>query len=369
MDIFKGAKKASLLLQDGTSYTGLHVGAQKEAIGELVFNTSVVGFQEILTDPANSSNIVVETFPLTGNYGVNPENDLSSQTTAKGWVIREWCDAPSNFRCEGRIDQWLEEKGISAVFDIDTRALTRHLRECGSMLGIITLEELDEGKKAELLEKLKQYQRPVPAWKENRQLVTYQKDSAKEPSWNITMIDFGVRSDIIKAFLDRGCKVTVVPSAYTEKQIRETNPDGVVLSGGAICFDSIEGEKETTEMLMKCGFPLLGIDYGHQLMGLCCGGKIEKMKNGHRGANCPVTELATGQTFITTQNHGYVVTDVNTLKAAVSHVNTNDKSCEGLEYLEFPGMSVQFIPESEIGRKNFDRVYERFLSLVQNAKK
>lgn len=367
MEIFKDAKKASLLLQDGSIIKGYSLGSKKDAIGELVFNTSVVGFQEILTDPSNANNIVVETFPLTGNYGVNAENNLSDKDTAKGWIVREWCDIPSNFRSEGSIDKWLEEKNITAIFDIDTRALTRKVRNTkGSLLAAITTEELIIEKQTQLLEQLKNYKRPLPAWKQNETVITHEKEN---PNYAVTVVDYGVRKDVVNALINRGCKVTIVPASFTAEQVKATNPQGIVLCGGMICFDSLEEDKQAVNLLMQTGIPMLGIDFGHQLMGMCCDGKLngvtlEKMQNGHRGANSPVTETATGRTFITTQNHGYVLQNVDTAKATQSHVNINDKTCEGLVYASGKALSVQFIPEAEIGRKNFDGIYEAFLKMM-----
>ena len=340
MDIFNNAQKAWLLLEDGTLYEGYGLGCAEDTVGELVFNTSVVGYQEILTDPANANNIVVETFPLTGNYGVNREHDLHDSITAKGWVVREWCAQPSNFRCEGRIDEYLEQKKISAIFDLDTRAITRKLRDGGVQNALITRKD-PTGNIAQLTEQLKNHQKPMPAW-----------------------VDL----------MARGCRVTVVPSCCTEKQVLDTQPDAVVLCGGAgleelrTSYDqqenAIDAAQETVAALMKSGVPMLGIDLGHQLMALAMEGSVEKMHCGHRGANCPVTELASGRTFITSQNHGYIVKDVPAC-AVVSHLNSNDKTCEGLEYPQMKALSVQFIPESEIGMKNFDGIYERFLSMIK----
>lgn len=369
MDIFNNAQKAWLLLEDGTVYEGYGLGSSEDAIGELVFNTSVVGFQEILTDPANANNIVVETFPLTGNYGVNHENDLHESMTARGWVIREWCAQPSNFRCEGRIDEYLENKKISAIFDLDTRSITRKVRDGGVQKALITRSNPRENKEV-LMAKIKAWQPPTPAWVNYNEKVTFEKLDAK---YSVTMVNYGIRNDIIKALMARDCKVTVVPASYTEKQIMETNPDAIVLCGGAgletIRTDyaqqenAIDAAQETVAALMKSGVPVLGIDFGHQIMALSMEGSVEKMHCGHRGANCPVTELKSGRTFITSQNHGYIVKDIPE-NAVLSHINSNDKTCEGLEYPQMKAMSVQFIPEAELGQKNFDGIYERFLGLI-----
>ena len=306
MDIFNNAQQAWLVLEDGTVYEGYGLGSSEDAIGELVFNTSVVGFQEILTDPANANNIIVETFPLTGNYGVNHENDLHESITARGWVAQ-----------------------------------------------------------------IKAWKKPMPAWVNYNEKVSFEKLDSK---YSITMVNYGIRKDVINALMARGCRVTVVPASYTEKEIMETKPDAVVLCGGAGLEalrtdyaqkeNAIDAAQETVAALMKSGVPVLGIDFGHQIMALAMDGSVEKMHCGHRGANCPVTEIASGRTFITSQNHGYIVKNIPA-SAVVSHVNSNDKTCEGLEYPQMKAMSVQFIPESEIGQKNFDGIYERFLGMVK----
>ena len=232
MDIFNNAQKAWLLLEDGTLYEGYGLGCAEDTVGELVFNTSVVGYQEILTDPANANNIVVETFPLTGNYGVNREHDLHDSITAKGWVVREWCAQPSNFRCEGRIDEYLEQKKISAIFDLDTRAITRKLRDGGVQNALITRKD-PTGNIAQLTEQLKNHQKPMPAWVDYKETFTFEKLDAK---YNITMVNYGIRKDVIAALMARGCRVTVVPSCCTEKQVLDTRCSRSVRrrrSGGA----------------------------------------------------------------------------------------------------------------------------------------
>lgn len=361
MDIFNNAQRAWLLLEDGTIYEGYGLGCSEDAIGELVFNTGVVGFQEILTDPANANNIIVETFPLVGNYGVTSENDLHDSITARGWVVREWCAQPSNFRSEGRIDEFLERKKISAIFDLDTRAITRKLRDEGVQRGLITRKN-PAGHEQELMEQIKSWKAPASAWVNYDEKINYDKLDAK---YSITMLNYGIRNDVVKALMERGCRITIVPASCTAQQVLDTNPDAIVLCGGAglEAFEQNPAWKETVAELMKSDKPVMGIDLGHQVMALAMGGSVEKMHCGHRGANCPVTETASGRTFITSQNHGYTVKEIPSC-AAVSHLNINDKSCEGLEYPQMKAMSVQFIPEAEIGQKNFDGIYERFLGLI-----
>ena len=360
MDIYKNAGKATLLLEDGTQFNGLAVGAKKEAVGQLVFNTGVIGYQQLLTDPANENNILVHTFPMIGNYGVNGEDNLTENCTAKAVVMREWCDTPSNYRCTGRFDAWLEEKGIPGIFGIDTRALTKYLRDNGSKQALLTFEEVTEENKEQFLAKIKEAPAVVPYWKNNKEVRVWGEGK------NVTVYDVGLRQDIVDALTARGCKVTAVPACFTAEQIMETKPQALLVCGGYANMEDLKEELATVEALTKTGIPMLGIDLGHQLMALAAGSVCVKLSAGHRGANCPVSELATGRTFITNQNHGAVAQEVDPAKAEVIYVNANDKTCEGLRYLTYPGMSVQFIPEAELGRKNFDKVYESFFAMAFN---
>lgn len=357
MDIYKNAQKATLLLEDGTQFNGFAVGAKKEAVGQLVFHTGVIGYQQLLTDPANEDNILVHTFPMIGNYGVNGEDNLTENCTAKAVVLREWCDTPSNYRCTGRFDSWLEEKGIPGIFGIDTRALTKYLRDHGSQKGLLTPNEVTDENKALFLEKIKGAPKTQPHWKNNKETQVTGEGA------NVTVLNLGVRKDVVEALAARGCRVTVVPAGSSPAQIMETKPQALVVCGGYGDFEDIAEELATVTALTKTGVPMLGIDYGHQLMALAAGGRCQTLGAGHRGANCPVSEVATGRTFITSQNHGAVVKEVDPAQAEVTYINANDKTCEGLRYLTYPGMSVQFIPEAEIGRKNFDKVYETFLAM------
>lgn len=359
MDIYKNAKKAVLLLEDGSLYEGYHVGAAQDAFGELVFNTAVVGYQQLLTDPANENNILISTFPMLGNYGVVEGEDDLSAVHAQAVVMREWCASPSNYRSTGRLDDWMERKGIAGIFGVDTRALTRKVRDHSVMKAMVTTNPVTEENKTQLLAELKNYRFKTPQWKTNTETVSMGQGSTK-----LTVVDFGVRRDVLDALMARGAQLTVVPSSTSAQEILAAKPQGIVLCGGWADFNDTAKELETVCALTKSGIPMLGIGVGHQLMGLAAGGCICKMKAGHRGCNCPVSECATGHTFITTQNHGCVVQNTDSSKAQVTYINSNDKTCEGLRYLEYPGMSVQFVPECEIGRKNFDGIYEAFFNML-----
>lgn len=360
MDIYKNAQRAYLVMEDGSVVKGYSVGAKQDAYGELVFNTSVVGFQQLLTDPANENNILVDTFPMLGNYGVVENEDDLSAATARAVIVRDWCPTPSNYKMTGRIDDWMERKGIVGLFGVDTRALTRKLRDGGVMKALVTTKEVTEENKAELVEAIKAQADKAPYWKEKNELEINPVSDRKA-----VIMDLGSRTDVVSALNARGFSTIVVPAAMSAEEILSHDPEAIVICGGYSGGADVSKELETIAELQKSGKPILGIGLGHQLMAKLAGGSVVKMKVGHRGVNCPVTELSTGRTFITTQNHGSYVENVCSEKAEVTHVNSNDKTCEGLSYKEFKGMSVQFIPESEEGRKNFDGIYEAFLGMIK----
>ncbi len=360
MDIYKNAQKATLLMEDGSLVQGYSVGSKEDAYGELVFNTSVVGFQQLLTDPANENNILIDTFPMLGNYGVVENEDDLSATTARAVIVRDWCPTPSNYKMTGRIDEWMERKGIVGLFGVDTRALTRKIRDNGVMKALITSKEVNDSNKEELLASIKAYAGKAPYWKEKNEIEVNPVSDKK-----VVVLDLGARADVVASLNARGFSTVVVPASMNAEEILSNEPDAIVICGGYSGGADMSAEMATIEALQNSGKPILGIGLGHQLMAKLAGGTVVKMKCGHRGANCPVTELSSGRTFITTQNHGSIVENVDPAKAEVTHVNSNDKTCEGLSYKTFKGLSVQFIPECELGRKNFDGIYEAFLNMIE----
>ncbi len=360
MDIYKNAQKATLLMEDGSLVQGYSVGSKEDAYGELVFNTSVVGFQQLLTDPANENNLLIDTFPMLGNYGVVENDDDLSAATARAVIVRDWCPTPSNYKMTGRIDEWMERKGIVGLFGVDTRALTRKIRDHGVMKALITSKEVNDSNKEELLASIKTHADKVPYWKEKNEIEVNPVSDRK-----VAVLDLGARADVVASLNARGFSTVVVPSSMNAEEILSNEPDAIVICGGYSGGADMSAELATIEALQNSGKPILGIGLGHQLMAKLAGGAVVKMKCGHRGANCPVTELSSGRTFITTQNHGSIVESVDPAKAEVTHVNSNDKSCEGLSYKTFKGLSVQFIPECELGRKNFDGIYEAFLGMIE----
>ena len=331
-------KKGYLLLADGRLYEGVLRGADKAAAGEAVFLTSVVGYMDTLTDPAYAGQIVVQTFPQIGNYGVVPVAADAAKPSLSGYVCRALCDTPSNFRCEGTLEQYLAENGIPCLTDVDTRAITRHLRDHGVMQAAILTEKPEDiqaaaaalcGVKADL------------AATSDKEIVPAEKEGA----YKVVLWDLGAKADTLFQLESRGCAVTVVPANIKAEQILAMAPDGVVISGGAgnpADYESIANE--IREVCLK-RIPLFAIGLGHQLLAVSQGADTAKLPYGHRGGNQPIEDIKTGSCYITSQNHGYEV-DKATLpdNASLRFVNRNDGSCEGIDYMDMPAFSVQFQP-------------------------
>lgn len=356
-------QKAYLILENGTIFEGKSFGAQGEAIGEIVFTTAMTGYLETLTDPSYYGQIVVQTFPLIGNYGVIPVDFESSCPHVKAYIVRDWCQEPSNFRCEGNLDTFLKKNNIVGLYGIDTRALTKIVRESGVMNGKIVTEGSGFG-----LSDLKNY-RIVDAVKNT----TCKEEKVFSPEGEVKrrvcLFDFGAKDNIRRELVKRGCEVTVVPAYTSAERVAELDPDGIMLSNGpGDPADNVEIIEELKKLAEK-KIPTFGICLGHQLLALSQGGKTEKLKYGHRGANQPAAELETGKVYITSQNHGYaVINDSMGENAKVSFVNANDGTCEGITYLNMPAFSVQFHPEACGGPLDTGFLFDKFMALIDNNK-
>lgn len=367
MQILKNGQKAFLLLADGTVFEGLSVGAQGTSVGEVVFTTNMTGYQETLTDPSYYGQIVTQTFPLVGNYGVNSFDGESAKSYVKGYIVREWCEAPSNFRCEHDLDWFLKEQGIVGIYGIDTRALTRKIREHGVMNGMITTGDVyaDFDGKLKLLGAY-----TIQNAVRSVSIPSAKKYTCENPQFEVALMDYGYKRNIRRSLLERGCNVTVLPCTAAAEEILAGGYDGVMLSNGP--GDPSEDAKliENLRGIAGLGLPVFGICLGHQLMALSQGAKTAKLKYGHRGGNQPVVDLETGRTYVTSQNHGYeVLGDTLPEKAGhVSHINANDKSCEGVAYAGGNIFTVQFHPEACSGPLDTGFLFDRFVELMKSKK-
>lgn len=351
--------KAFLILEDGTVFAGQSIGSTREVISEIVFNTSMTGYLEVLTDPSYAGQAVVMTYPLIGNYGITPDME-SARPWTDGYIVRELSRNHSNFRSEGSIQDFLLQHDIPGISGIDTRALTKILREKGTMNGMITTNEnycLEE-----ILPRLKAY---VTGNVVDR-VTCHEKTVCKGKGKKVALLDFGAKRNIAKSLVDRGCEVTIYPAHTTAEEILSANPDGIMLSNGPgdpkECKEIIEEIKK----LYKSDVPIFAICLGHQLMALANGIDTHKMKYGHRGGNHPVKDLSTGKVYISSQNHGYVV-DTGTLdeKVAVpAFVNVNDGTNEGLSYVGKKIFTVQFHPEACPGPQDSAYLFDRFIEMM-----
>ncbi|HAN44267.1 MAG TPA: carbamoyl phosphate synthase small subunit [Ruminococcaceae bacterium] len=367
MSILKNDKPAYLLLADGTVFEGLSFGAQGTTIGEVVFATGMTGYQETLTDPSYYGQIVTQTFPLIGNYGTNDSDFESDRVYLSGYIVREYCEFPSNFRMKYGIDEFLKKQNVIAIYDIDTRALTRKIREFGVMNGAITTENVYEIKQ-ELLKKINAFS-IVDAVKAVSTQKSIEYKSEKQ-LYNVALFDFGYKHNIRQSLLKRGCNVTVVPYNTNAAQLKAMNLDGIMLSNGpgdpAENVDVIANLKD----IAKLNIPMFGICLGHQLFALANNAKTEKLKYGHRGGNQPVLNTDTERTYVTTQNHGYAVLGETLDKSVgvVNYINANDKTCEGVRYLNTPAFTVQFHPEACAGPVDTEFLFDEFIALMKQHK-
>ena len=358
------SRAAYLVLENGTVFEGKSFGAEKETTGELVFTTAMTGYLETLTDPSYFGQVVLQTFPLIGNYGVI-RSDFETPTPAlNGYIVREWCQAPSNFRCEGNLDTFLKEKNVPGICGIDTRALTRIVREYGVMTCRIqyTPEVTDD-----LLAEMTNY--VITDAVESTTITEKETFPVDDAKYHVVLMDFGAKHNIGRELNKRGCSLTVVPAGTAAEEVLALNPDGVMLSNGP--GDPAKNTAVIAELkkLSDSGVPMFGICLGHQLLALARGAQTEKLKYGHRGANQPVKELASGKVYITSQNHGYaVVSDSLPSDAVVSYVNGNDNTCEGVSYTDIPAFSVQFHPEAHGGPLDTSFLFDRFLGMMDEHK-
>lgn len=352
--------KAFLILEDGHVFQGTSIGSEREVISEIVFNTSMTGYLEVMTDPSYAGQAVCMTYPLIGNYGICYEDQESSHPWIDGFIVRELSRIPSNFRCEDTIQHFLQKNNIPGIAGIDTRALTKILREKGTMNGMITVN--DDYDLDEIIPRLKAYTTGKVVEKVScREKYVLQGEGPK-----VALMDFGAKQNIAESLNKRGCQVTVYPAWTTAEEILADSPDGIMLSNGPgdpkECTDIIAEIKK----IYDSDTPIFAICLGHQLMALATGADTHKMKYGHRGGNHPVKDLQTGRVYISSQNHGYVV-DTDELDASVAvpaFINVNDKTNEGLSYVGKNIFTVQFHPEACPGPQDSSYLFDRFIEMM-----
>ena len=348
---------AYLVLENGSVFEGQSIGISGDSVGELVFTTGMVGYLETLTDPSYAGQIVLQTFPMIGNYGVI-ESDFEGKSAVRGYIVRECCEHPSNFRAQYDLDTYLKKQGICGLSGVDTRELTRIIRENGVM-------------NAKICQKIPEDTADIKQYNVTGAVAEV---SCKKPSchsaadgaekFKVVLVDYGAKKNIVRLLCGRGCAVTVVPHDTPAKDILAMRPDGVMLSNGP--GDPTENVYEIEQIQKLLGqIPIFGICLGHQLTALACGGKTVKLKYGHRGANQPVYSKALGRTFITSQNHGYAVVADSVPGGREIFVNANDGSCEGMEYPEKNCFTVQFHPEACAGPRDTEFMFDRFITMME----
>ena len=385
------AKKAILVLEDGSVYEGHSFGSATTTYGEVVFDTSMTGYQEMLTDPSFAGQILVPTYPLIGNYGINESDFESKQIQVRGLVVREYCLRPSHWQSTRTLHEFLLTYDIPGISGIDTRALTRHLRLQGAMMGIVTSQMTAEEALEELktlprydsvnfvrqvsTEKIYEWQPHAPATgnlifsplkgEKKEPVLSLSKDEGEAKQSHIAVIDLGLKYSILRILSQLGCRATAVPCTASAEDILALDPDGIVLSPGPSNPVLLDDITDTVRDLIGKK-PTMGICLGHQLIGKALGAKTFKLKFGHRGGNHPVRDLATGRVYITAQNHGYAI-DADTLKGGlgISHVNLNDGTVEGLRHRDFPILSIQYHSEASPGPLDNMYLFERFLEMVK----
>ena len=344
--------KAKLILENGMIFEGKAFGYLKESVGEVVFTTGMTGYQEVLTDPSYYGQIVTMTYPLIGNYGINLEDQESDSVKVSGFIVREKCNLPSNFRCELDLDNYLKQQKVIGLEEIDTRALTKVLRNSGTMKGVIALDNVEDDY---IKDKIENYSNKEAV----KNVTTKSTYSIEGKGKHVAIMDFGIKNNIIRNFKKRGCKITVFPANTSAEEILDVNPDLVFLSNGPGDPEDAGYAIENIKKIVGKK-PLVGICLGHQLLALALGGKTEKLKFGHRGCNHPVKDLEKNIVHITSQNHGYVVESLPD-NIEVTHVNINDGTVEGMKHKDLPIYSVQFHPEASAGPKDSEYIFDRFL--------
>ena len=351
--------KGILYLEDGTVYMGKGFGTSGTSVGELVFNTSMTGYQEILTDPSYAGQVITMTYPLIGNYGVNSFDWESDKSFAKGLIVKTISNTPSNYKCENSIDEILKSMNIVGIYDVDTRSITKKVRNNGALKCVISTEELSISMLESYLEN-SQYNEDYMEQVSTKRIINIKGEGPK-----IAVMDFGAKNNIINNLKNRNCDITIFPYNATYEEIMDIKPDGVLLSNGPGDPKSVECAIKTVKKIIN-KTPTFGICLGHQILALAVGGDTYKMKFGHRGGNHGVYDIQRDRAYITSQNHGYAVDEhsIEQKGMIVTHRNLNDNSIEGMQHKELPVFSVQFHPEGAPGPEDTSYLFDKFMGLV-----
>jgi carbamoyl-phosphate synthase small subunit len=353
--------KKQLILEDGTVMVGEGFGSQNETMGEVVFTTGMTGYQEVLSDPSYCGQIVTFTYPLIGNYGINRDDFETINPAVKGLIVKEAADFPSNWRSEWSIDEYLKQKGIPGIAGIDTRKLTRIIRQYGTLKGaIVSKNESPE----RIIARLKATELPADQVKQVSVKAPFPSPGR---GFRVVLMDFGMKHGILRELNKRNCDVVVVPYNTTAEDILRYKPDGVMLSNGPGNPKDVPEAIETVGKLLG-KVPVFGICLGHQLLALACGADTFKLKFGHRGSNHPVKDLESGKTALTSQNHGFAV-DEDSLKNTrleITHIALNDGTIEGLKHKDYPAFTVQYHPEASPGPEDDNPLFDRFMHMMEN---
>ncbi len=356
-----------LVLEDGRVFSGEGFGARAEADGEVVFNTGMTGYQEVLTDPSYYGQIVTMTYPLVGNYGINPDDFESGSPKVRGFVVREACAEPSHWRSTQSLDQYLAYHGVPGLSGIDTRALVRHIRSQGTLRGVISTDV--EGREPDRIATLVRRAQGVDISRAVREVTVAKPYRIFGDGPRVVVVDYGVKANILRSLERLDCDVVVVPALTTAGEIMELHPQGVLLSNGPGDPKEVPGAIGTVRTLLG-NLPIFGICLGHQILALALGADTYKLKYGHRGVNHPVKDLASNRVYITSQNHGYAIDEesLGGLPVEVTHRNLNDNTVEGLRHRHLPIFSVQYHPEAAPGPDDSRYLFERFLENLAVSK-
>lgn len=353
--------KGILYLEDGTVYMGKGFGKSGTSVGELVFNTSMTGYQEILTDPSYAGQVITMTYPLIGNYGVNSFAWESKKSFARGFVVKSISNTPSNYTCENSIDEMLKSMNVVGIYGVDTRSITKKIRNNGALKCVISTEELSISRLEEYL-KNGQYDEDYMEEVSSKRIINIKNEGPK-----IALMDFGAKNNIINNLKKRNCDITIFPYNATYEKIMDIKPDGVLLSNGPGDPKSVECAIKTVKKIIT-KIPTFGICLGHQILALAVGGDTYKMKFGHRGGNHGVYDIQRDRAYITSQNHGYAVDELSIEKngMVVTHRNLNDNTIEGMQHKELPVFSVQFHPEGAPGPEDTSYLFDKFMGLMKS---